>query len=85
MNRLFLLLFIFFLTACSTTTDKQLEKDYSVSNQAILDLARSSYLKGCVDAKIDETKKITKGVIFRKCVEKAKIHQKTISEIITDK
>lgn len=55
-------------------------KNYA-SKQSILDLSRTSYLKGCVDSKIYFSK-LKSGESFEKCVQMSKDHEKEISIIL---
>lgn len=54
----------------------------TLSDQSVLDLSRSSYLKGCVDGQKLILKKKTYGVVFEKCREMSKQHEKSIREIL---
>lgn len=77
------------LSSCSSFSRKspsiidEIEQE-NISVDAVLNLARSSYLKGCVDSKnyfIPEKDKSA----FVDCMNMAKLHEKDIKEIITQK
>jgi hypothetical protein len=61
------------LVSCATTLNDRI-KDGEVRIGPMLDLSRSSYLKGCTD---------NSEVSFAKCVEKAKKHEVEIKEILS--
>jgi hypothetical protein len=70
------LLLLFLITGCASKEYKNVKKeirDGNISTQTILDLARSSYLKGCSD---------NSKLSFSDCLHKAKTHQKEIREIL---
>ena len=78
------------LTACaSQTKSTQKEKrtivdevrEENISTQTVLDLARSSYLKGCVDGKKLYAPELETSS-FERCKEHAFKHQKEIRSII---
>lgn len=71
------------LIGCASS--KKATDESMISNGAIGDLARSSYLKGCVDALTSTYKQKSKGIFFEQCVVKAKLHQTEILEIISPK
>lgn len=71
------------MSGCSTTK-KQL-KTSEISSASVGDLARSSYLKGCVDALVSKHKMKSKGLFFEQCMLKAKLHESEIREILSDK
>jgi len=85
-KRFKLALFIPFLFSCSlmnTKKDVKEEiKDGDVSVGSILDLTRSSYLKGCIDGIKHLTQKKSKGVYFEFCKVKAKSHEEEVLSII---
>tara|TARA_Y100001936_G_C15867913_1_gene556037 strand:- start:542 stop:811 length:270 start_codon:yes stop_codon:yes gene_type:complete len=82
MLRLLASLTVLGLTSCSSTRSIVDEvNDGNISAQAVVDLARSSYLKGCVDSKnkfSPEKKKSS----FTPCLDMAKLHQEEIREIL---
>lgn len=57
-------------------------KEKNISNQTVLDLARSSYLRGCVDSKNYWFPEKNKAA-FPKCLEMAREHEKDIQAILT--
>jgi len=67
------------LASCSSTIERRIEvfNASEVSQGAILDLARNSYLRGCADngTGYGETS-------FVRCVEKAKHHEAEIRDIL---
>lgn len=74
----------FLITSCASSGTKAIKKDIDdgdVSLGAVLDLARSSYLKGCVDGMKHITKKKTYGVIFEYCKVQSIQHEKDIKLI----
>jgi len=80
-----LLIFTVFTSCASFNKKKQLKNEINngeVSTGAVIDLARSSYLKGCVEGIKHLTKKQSKGVYFDFCKVKAKLHEEEILSII---
>ena len=86
MNLPLSLITILLLTSCASVNKKAQLKheinDGQVSTGAVIDLARSSYLKGCIDGIKHLTKKQSKGVYFEFCKVKAKSHEEDILSII---
>lgn len=74
MRSLFLLTL---LTSCAS-----FQESSEVSDGAIINLATTSYIKGCVDGKNDIYKIKTKGRRFERCKEMSKEHRKDITEIL---
>jgi hypothetical protein len=66
------------LYSCSQASLRKIDGKNEVSLGVALNQARSSYLRGCVDAYHDL--KIPK--VFTHCVEKAKAHEKELMEIM---
>jgi hypothetical protein len=62
------------LSSCATNSLNTRLKKGEISIGPLLDLSRSSYLKGCTD---NSSKK------FEQCVIKAKEHEREIKEILT--
>ena len=56
-------------------------EDGNISSLTILDLARSSYLRGCVDGKNEFASSLKKSA-FNRCLEMAKLHEEDIKTII---
>lgn len=85
-NQLNLIILSLVLVSCAALgPKKELKKEIDngeVSVGSVLDLSRSSYLKGCVDGIKYLTKKETKGVVFEYCRTKAKLHEDEIKEIL---
>ena len=54
-----------------------------VSNDAIINLATTSYIKGCVDGKNDIYKIKTKGRRLDRCKEMSIDHKKDLEDILT--
>lgn len=79
--------FLFIFTfGCATKSQgqkvkEQMEKD-DVSENAILNLTRTSYIRGCVEGIKHLTKKNSKGLYLDFCKTKAEIHESEIKEII---
>ncbi|MBC76987.1 MAG: hypothetical protein CME64_13320 [Halobacteriovoraceae bacterium] len=71
------------LVSCSTRPRSIVDEvnDGNITTQTVLDLARSSYLKGCVDSKNEFAPELNKSV-FTQCVDMAKVHQEEIREIL---
>ncbi|MBD64723.1 MAG: hypothetical protein CME62_05925 [Halobacteriovoraceae bacterium] len=83
--KLKLLALIILMSCAHHPPEKSLKKevnDGDVSVQSILDISRSSYLKGCVEGIKHLTKKESKGIYFEFCRTKAKLHEKDIKDII---
>lgn len=81
--RYFLILFI--ISSCAHKKRSIVNEidDENISIQTVLDLARTSYLRGCVDSKNHWYPK--KNVrAFPKCKEMAKLHQQDINAIINN-
>ncbi len=76
--------------SCSTLSGpkpkgiKEELKKHDIGLESLLDLARSSYLKGCVDGKNTFVKIYpeNKRSSFAKCTDMAKSHQEDIREIL---
>ena len=77
MNFIFTLALII-LTSCSRVSPRKNAPDDTVSLDAALNQARSSYLKGCVDT--FHELKIPK--VFTHCMEKAKAHEQELIGIM---
>jgi hypothetical protein len=75
------------LTSCATTSKKDNLAfelaNKSLSETTILDLARASYLKGCIEGK--NTFGIMEISGFDYCLKMAKEHEKEIATIINTK
>ncbi len=61
---------------------KQEKKHDEISADSIIELARSSYVKGCIDGMNVIKKKRTKGERLRICVLKAKEHKAQLSKML---
>lgn len=75
------------LSSCSQFKTKKRSfvdevKEENISNQTVMDLARSSYLRGCVDSKNYWFPEKTKAA-FPKCLKMAREHEKDIQDILT--
>lgn len=78
---------ILIVSSCSQLTTKKRSivdevKEKNISKQTVLDLARSSYLRGCVDSKNYWFPEKDKAA-FPKCLEMAQEHEKDIQFIIS--
>jgi hypothetical protein len=73
------ILVILALTSCASTRMNVLNEinEKNISQASVLDLARSSYLRGCSE----NAEKIT----FQDCVLKSKDHEKDIKQILDTK
>jgi hypothetical protein len=79
------LILLLVLTSCAHNTKesaKELINKKEISKGSVLDLVRASYQKGCVDGIQHEYPLKTHGRIFKQCLEKAKNHEKEISDIL---
>jgi hypothetical protein len=77
MQKLLNLVFIIFLTSCANQKYKRIKKEYNEGNislNAVLNLARTSYLKGCQENSNKD---------FEDCKNKASKHTENIAEILT--
>ena len=79
--------FLILITLISCAHNKkesvtELIKNEEVSKGSVLDLVRTSYQKGCIDGIKHEYPLKTYGRVFKLCLEKAKKHEKDISEIL---
>lgn len=70
------------LGGCSTLSKHEDFEVQNLESGSVQDLARSSYLKGCVDATTESGSKPTRGKMFSKCLDRAKNHEKTIKAIL---
>lgn len=78
MPKLLNLFFIFLVTGCASQKYKNIKKEYNEGNislNAVLNLARTSYLKGCQE----NSKKV-----FEDCKNKADKHTESIAEILSE-
>jgi hypothetical protein len=69
-------LILIILQSCASADISQMDnrlKNSEISMGSLLDLVRSSYLKGCTD---------NSAISFKGCVKKAKQHQNEIHEIL---
>lgn len=71
------------LSSCAHQGIKEEIREERISLQAVLDLGRSSYLKGCVDSKNEFSS--SKESSFVRCRELAKEHEKELLEILGPK
>lgn len=70
-----LLLLCLFFTSCAHQGVKKQIKEGELSTGSVLDLARSAYLKGCVD---------TKSKDFTECLEMARDYEKDVASILKE-
>jgi hypothetical protein len=68
------LICLLILSGCATDSLNSRLKDGEIRIGPLLDLSRSSYLKGCTD---------NSSIKFEQCVIKAKDHEKEIKEILS--
>lgn len=77
-------LLLLLLVSCASRNPRSIVDEVSEDNisvQSVLDLARNSYLKGCVDSK-NRFSPDTGGSVFNTCVDMAKEHQEEIRYIL---
>jgi hypothetical protein len=70
------LVFCLFLLGCANHPYKEIKQEHqagNISTNAVLNLARTSYLKGC-----QENSKLS----FNQCIKKARQHSKNIKTIL---
>ena len=67
-------LFILLTSCAHSPKTKELIESGEISLKSVSDLARSSYLRGCVESKSK--------LSFGECAMKAKAHEKEIREIL---
>lgn len=84
LKRALSLLALIALAACSAPKTRSVVGEVrknNISVQSVLDLARSSYLKGCVDGKNLFASEIRQSA-FAPCLETAKEHEAEIRQIL---
>ncbi len=82
--KLYLLLFMTFM-GCATSPIVNLKKDIQkndISIDSILDLAKQSYVKGCMDGMNEISKRRTAGKRLQNCIQKSKIHRQELKELL---
>lgn len=86
MNKQLSLLLCYFCFSCAGITKKSDIKkeinDGDVSVDAVLNITRTSYIKGCIEGIKHLTRKESKGVYLEFCKVKAKSHEEDIKSII---
>jgi hypothetical protein len=82
MPRCWALLFLSLFCSCATQTplSEQLKRN-TISAGSVLDLAKTSYLRGCVEARVEIFGK-TKGRNLKHCQQKSKKHVSEIKKIL---
>ena len=71
-------MFIFF--GCATNKTKGVPESYS--KDAVLDLAKQSYIRGCIEGQNLIEKKLTKGIRLSQCKELSKKHATDLIKLL---
>jgi hypothetical protein len=76
------LIYLLLLTSCATTPTlkEQLDKQ-EITSGSVIDLAHQSYLRGCVEARVEILGK-GKGKNIDHCREKSKKHRSDMTKIL---
>jgi|SaaInlStandDraft_5_1057022.scaffolds.fasta_scaffold351908_2 hypothetical protein len=83
-----LLFILLILSACSSSPVKVIKQEHAKGNislDSILNLAKTSYIKGCIGGMNLIKKKRSHGKRFNLCKAKAQEHRQSLSKLLKEK